>query len=98
VASGAVYYQLFTVGIAEHQVARRMILTLVWLASGLALIVRRRPALQAGGRVLAGAAYLKALCYDTTHLDGGLRILALLVTGGLLLGGAWALTQKRAAA
>jgi len=79
-------------------VARRLLLTVVWLAAGLALVVRRRPALQPGGRVLVAAAYVKALVYDTTHLDGGLRILALLVTGGLLLGGAWALGRRRVVA
>jgi hypothetical protein len=96
-ASAAIYYQVFTVGVAEHQVARRLILTLLWLSGGLALFVRGRgrAALQQGGRVLSAAAYLKALLYDTTHLDGGLRILALLVTGGLLLGGAWALGRAR---
>jgi hypothetical protein len=92
-ASAAIYYQLFTVGVAENQVARRLILTLLWLSAGLALFVRSRgrAALQQGGRILVSAAYFKALLYDTTHLDGGLRILALLITGGLLLGGAWAL-------
>lgn len=99
VASGALYYQLFTVGIAEHQVARRMILTLAWLAGGLTLIVRSggKSALRNPGRVLITAAFAKALLYDTTHLDGTLRILALLVTGGLLLGGAWAVRRQETA-
>jgi hypothetical protein len=98
-ASGALYYQLFTVGIAEHQVARRMILTLAWLAGGLTLIVRSggRTALRNPGRLLLGAAFLKALAYDTTHLEGSLRIVALLVTGGLLFGGAWAVRRQEAA-
>jgi hypothetical protein len=97
-ASAATYYQLFTVGVAEHQVARRLVLTLVWLASGLALFVRSRgrASLQNGGRILVAAAYAKALFYDTTHLDGGLRIAALLLTGGLLLGGAYALSRRQA--
>src|SRR5688572_9390544 len=36
-ASGALYYQLFTVGFAEEHIVRRLLLTLLWLAGGLAL-------------------------------------------------------------
>jgi hypothetical protein len=94
-ASWAVYYQVFTVGIAAEEVARRMVLTLVWLAAGLALVLRDRP-LRDGGRVLLLASFAKALFYDTTHLGGALRVALLLVCGGLFLGGAWALERRAA--
>jgi hypothetical protein len=93
VASWAFYYRIFTVGFAADQVARRMVLTGVWLAAGLVLLMRR-DALATGGRVLVVAAVAKALLYDTSHLHGPLRIVLLLGAGGLLLGGAW-ITSRR---
>jgi hypothetical protein len=92
VASWACYFHFLTAGVAVDAVARRLVLTLLWVAAGVALVVfggkRRELAMRTAGYVFVVAATGKALLYDTTHLGGGLRVLVLLAAGVCLLGGA----------
>jgi uncharacterized membrane protein len=95
VLSAALYYQLFTIGFAAEHVARRLILTLTWLPIGVLMQAtghaRGERHLAGAGLLLVACAVAKAILYDTTHLDGGLRIAVLGVAGLILLGGAWLL-------
>src|SRR5262249_27552671 len=95
VASWALYFQFLTLGVADHQVARRLVLTLAWAIAGLgALVVGRKRGetpIANAGYVLVVAALAKALFYDTTHLGGGLRVATLGSFGLLLLAAAQAL-------
>jgi hypothetical protein len=92
VASWAGYFHFLTAGVAVDAVARRLVLTLLWMAAGVALVVvsgkRRELAMRYSGYVFVAAALGKALLYDTTHLGGGLRVIVLLAAGVCLLGGA----------
>ena len=78
--------------------ARRVILTVLWLVPGLASLVvggkREDRALQAVGVVMTVAALGKLLAYDTIQLDGVLRIAAYGVAGVLTLIGGQLLTRK----
>ncbi len=69
-------------------VARRALLSLAWLLSGVGLVLGGRRAgateVRDAGFVLVAAAVSKVLVYDTTHLDGLLRV-ATLAVGGLVL-------------
>jgi len=91
-ASLLTYYQLFTVGVAAEHAGRRLVLTLFWLAAGLAVSWwaqrKRDGALAVGGLIAIGCACVKAALYDTTHLSGTLRIAVLGIAGLALLGGA----------
>lgn len=91
-ASWAGYFHFLTAGLAPDEVARRLVLTLLWVASGVVLVVvsgrLRELAMRYAGYVFVVAATGKALLYDTTHLGGGLRVLVLLAAGACLLGGA----------
>jgi hypothetical protein len=90
VTSWALYFRFLTVGVAADQVARRLVLTLGWLAAGVALVhVARRPKhpARASGLAFTAAAFGKALLYDTTHLAGPLRVIVLAAAGGLLVVG-----------
>jgi hypothetical protein len=95
VLSAALYYQLFTIGFAADHVARRLILTLTWLPLGVLLQAsgqaRGDRHLAGAGLLLVACAVAKAVLYDTTHLDGALRVAVLGVAGLVLLGGAWLL-------
>lgn len=99
VASWAGYFHFLTAGVAADAVARRLVLTLLWVAAGVALVVfggkQRELAMRNAGYVFVVAAIGKALLYDTTHLGGGLRVLVLLAAGGCLLGGAALSAQRR---
>jgi hypothetical protein len=99
-ATWALYFHLFTLGIASESVVRRMIPTVVWLAVGLALLVagrtRSAPPAQVGIALMA-VALAKALFYDTTHLYGPSRVAVLGAGGGLLLAGARMLHRAQAA-
>lgn len=94
VASGAFYFQFFTLGFAHDEVARRLALTLAWVAGGVALIHvayrRGEPVVRDAGVGLLAVAVGKLLLYDTVHLSGSVRIAGLTAAGLLLLLGAWA--------
>ena len=91
VTSFAVYFQIFNateIAGLEDFVARRAILSLFWLLSGTALVLvgRQRGAneIRDAGFLVLAASVAKLMFYDTTHLDGAIRIAALAV-GGLVL-------------
>jgi hypothetical protein len=98
-ASWALYFRFLTVGVAADEVARRLVLTLAWLVAGVVIVVgTRRPRSETqltarmspartSGMTFAGAAFAKALVYDTTHLAGPLRVVVLAAAGALLLVG-----------
>lgn len=96
-ATWSLYFRFLTSGIASETPGRRMVLTLCWVGAGAALVVTsgrlREAAMRYAGYVFVAAATLKTLLYDTTHLGGGLRVLALLASGAVLLAGAL-LSQK----
>jgi len=93
-ASWALYFRLFTIGFAEETVARRLVLTLGWLAAGVVTVVLARDGagerrgVREAGYVFVLAAIAKVVAYDTTHLHGALRIAALAGSGTLLAVGA----------
>ncbi|MFL5350924.1 MAG: DUF2339 domain-containing protein [Hyalangium sp.] len=96
--SWAFYFHFLTMGIAEDDVSRRLVLTLGWLVTGVALVLQGR---KRGEGVIrdAGFAFIaismgKALLYDTTHLSGTLRVAGLAGAGLLMLGGAWLSTRN----
>jgi hypothetical protein len=94
VTSFAFYFQLFDASdlSLQHFVARRALLSLSWLAAGVALVLRGRSQrageVRDAGFVVLAAGVAKLLVYDTTHLDGLLRVGALAVGGAVLLGSA----------
>lgn len=93
-ASWALYFRLLTIGFAEETMARRLVLTFGWLVAGVALVVfardgeGERRGVREAGFVFVGAALMKVIAYDTTHLHGALRIAALAGSGTLLAVGA----------
>ncbi|WP_224368832.1 DUF2339 domain-containing protein [Hyalangium versicolor] len=96
-ASWAFYFHFLTMGFAEDDVGRRVVLTLGWLVTGVLMVLHGR---KRGEGVIrdAGFAFIaislgKALVYDTTHLSGTLRVAGLAVAGLLMLGGAWLSTR-----
>jgi hypothetical protein len=101
IATWALYFHLFTIGVAAETVVRRLIPTMVWLAVGLALLVagrsRSAPPAQAGLGLMA-VALIKALLYDTTHMYGPSRVALLGAVGFLLLAGAGVLRRAQAQA
>jgi uncharacterized membrane protein len=82
----------------EGFIARRVILTVAWLLGGLGLLVvgqkREDGPVQGAGAVLMVASLGKLLIYDTTHLDGVLRIAAYAAAGVMLMVGGTLLTRK----
>jgi hypothetical protein len=91
VASGALYFHFLTLGVASESLVRRLIPTIAWLAIGLGLLIAaRRPASPPGqvGVAFVAVAVLKALIYDSTHLQGPLRVTVFAAVGALLLAGA----------
>jgi hypothetical protein len=89
-ASWALYFHFFTAGFAAELVGRRLVLTLAWLGMGLAFVVggRARLAIRHVGLGFVACAVAKAAFYDTTHLQGPLRIAVLAAVGALLVVGA----------
>jgi hypothetical protein len=90
-ASWGLYFHFFTAGFAHEWVARRMILTVGWLAVGLAFYIGARGRLPAAvhvGLAFIAVAVAKAALYDTVQLHGFLRIGALAAVGALLVVGA----------
>lgn len=96
-ASWAFYFHFLTLGLAEDEVARRLVLTLGWLVIGVGLVLHSRkrgePVIRDAGFAFIAIALAKALAYDTTHLSGTLRVVGLAGAGLLMLGGAWLSTR-----
>lgn len=90
-------YFWFLTGMHEDFIARRLIYTLVLTTVGVAFTVigrsRPLPFLSVMGLTYLVAGVVKAVVYDTTHLDGFLRIGVFAGAGVLLLLGG-ALTAK----
>ncbi len=83
------YLQFGTLDIFAETVARRMVPTFFWMASGLGLFIaasRRHlvPAVHVA-LALVTLAIGKALVYDTSHLSGTLRVVTLAGAGILML-------------
>ncbi|HZS35428.1 MAG TPA: hypothetical protein VFF06_01300 [Polyangia bacterium] len=99
-ASWAAYFRFLTLGFPDH-VERRLVLTLAWLVTGLVLAVthqrRANDAARWAGYAFVAAALAKAVAYDTTHLDGALRVAVLAAAGGLLMVGGWLSARAHAA-
>ncbi len=100
VSSAALYFQFFTIGFAHDEIARRLVLSIGWLAAGLVLVFsghqRRERVIRDAGFGFIGIALFKVLIYDTTHLHGTLRIAGLAAAGMLLLLGAWVTSRRTA--
>jgi hypothetical protein len=71
-------------------IARRVLLTLMWLVSGAGMVVwgmrREASEVRVAGFVALAAAMAKLLMYDLEHTEGFVRIAALAVGGVVLLG------------
>ena len=67
-------------------------LTFTWLLAGVVMVLlgrgKQAPEIRDAGFLLLAASMGKLLIYDTTHLDGFLRIGALVVAGLVLLASA----------
>lgn len=98
VVSWAFYFHFLTLGLAEDEVGRRLVLTLGWLVVGVGLVIHSRKRnlsiIRDSGFAFIALALAKALAYDTTHLSGTLRIVGLACAGVLMLGGAWLSTRN----
>ncbi len=92
-ASWGFYFHFLTLGIAEDNVARRLVLTLGWLVVGVVLVLTGRqrglPVMRDAGFAFVGIAVGKALLYDTMNLHGSLRVVGLAAAGALMVGAAW---------
>jgi len=95
--SWAFYFHFLTLGFAWDDVGRRLVLTLGWLVVGVALVLHGRKrgegVIRDAGFAFIAIAVGKALAYDTTHLNGTLRVAGLAGAGMLMLGGAWLSTR-----
>lgn len=93
------YFHFLTLGIAEDNVARRLVLTLGWLVVGVALVLvgrqRGTPVMRDAGFAFVAMAVGKALLYDTMHLHGSLRVAGLAAAGALMVGAAWWSSRAR---
>lgn len=87
----ATYFQLVTLRFPGDE-ARRLLLTGVWMAVGVCLVVgarwRDRPAARDAGFAFLAAGVGKLVLYDTANLFGMIRIAELAVGGAVLLGAA----------
>ncbi len=96
--SWAFYFRFFTIGIAEASLERRVVLTLAWLAMGVVMIIvgkmRSIEPVRRSGYLFLVVAVAKAMAYDTTHLEGSLRILVLGAAGVMVMGGGWLLSRS----
>ena len=99
-ASWAFYFHFFTLGFAADDLARRLVLTLGWLAAGVGLVMygrlRGESVIRDAGFAFIAVALGKALAYDTTHLSGTLRVACFAGAGALMLGGAWLSSPRTA--
>lgn len=100
-ASWGFYFHFLTLGIAEDNVARRLVLTLGWLVAGVALVLIARqkdaPVMRDAGFAFVAIAVGKALLYDTVNLHGSLRVVGLAAAGALMVGAAWLSSRASAA-
>jgi hypothetical protein len=90
-ASFAFYFHFLTHGAGDESIGLRLVPTITWLAVGLALLIAARSPSPPPGRVgsaLGAIALLKALIYDSTHLQGPLRVTVFAAVGALLIAGA----------
>lgn len=91
VTSLASYFFIFDASDFElqHFIVRRAALTMAWLCIGVVGVLYGRskgaPEIRDAGFLSIAAAVGKILIYDTSHLDGGLRIGLLALSGALLL-------------
>jgi hypothetical protein len=73
-------------------IARRVVLTLLWLVSGTAMVVfsayREMSEVRLAGFVALAAAMAKLLMYDLVHTDGLVRVAVLGIGGVVMLGAA----------
>lgn len=94
------FYFWFLTPLGDAFLARRLILTVLFVLVGLLLAIRSQrsplPFLGFAGLAYLGAGVLKAIIYDTTHLTGMLRIGVFAGCGLLLLIGAKIANQKGA--
>ncbi len=90
--SFALYFFVFDASDTSLQgfVARRALLTLGWLISGTAMVVmggkKAASEIRTAGYLVLGTSLVKMLLYDVGHDDGLLRIVALAIGGGVLVG------------
>lgn len=104
VTSFSVYFQVFDATDLSLQdfVARRAILSLGWLLAGVGLVLfgrgQRATEVRDSGFLVLAAAVSKLLIYDTTHLDGLLRVGALAIAGVVLLASAAAVRRLNSGA
>ncbi|MHB8875686.1 MAG: DUF2339 domain-containing protein [Myxococcaceae bacterium] len=101
VTSFAFYFHFLTLGAAQDELGRRAILTLGWLVAGVSFVLwgrkRGENAIRDAGFLFLAAAVGKAVLYDTTHLEGMLRVGLLAVAGAVLLGSGAIATRIRPA-
>jgi hypothetical protein len=97
VATSAGYFQFLTLG--TDNLARRLVLTLLWALVGVGLVVtsgkRKEPAMRYSGCALLSVAMGKVLLYDTTHLAGLLQVAVLGLSGAVFLVGALLLRRQQ---
>jgi hypothetical protein len=76
---------------------RRAVLTMLWLSAGVVGVLfgrsRSAPEVRDAGFLLIAAATVKLVTFDTTHLQGGLRI-GLLVVASTVLFAASAIAKR----
>jgi hypothetical protein len=96
VTTSATYFQFLTLG--TDNLARRLVLTLLWSLIGVGLVVRggkvKELAMRYSGYALLAAALGKVLLYDTTHLAGPLRVAVLGLSGAVFLIGSLVLRRQ----
>lgn len=93
VTTAAFYFHFFTLGFAQDDLARRLVLTLLWVGTGIGFVIaahlKQQAVIRDAGFVFIGVAVAKAALYDTMALSGNLRVASLAAAGLLLLLGAW---------
>jgi hypothetical protein len=104
VTSCAVYFHIFDASDLSLQgfVARRALFSGTWLLAGVGLVLfgraQRATEMRDSGFLVLAAAVSKLLIYDTTHLDGLLRVGTLAAAGAVLLGSAAVVRRLNAGA
>jgi len=96
-ASFAAYYYFVTLGFGADASVRRVIITLVWMVTGIvgmAVGGQRDRGMRDAGVLFVLVALGKTLAYDVTHLGGVERLALLILGGGALLVGAGAVRPR----